>query len=154
MKLPQPRKIIAEKYVAGLSLFKSRRSPIKLSANESALGPSPKAVKSYSSVRKGFVRYPDSDGTYFRKVLAKKFKLKRDRIILGSGSDQIFELVCKLFLNKGAKLIANRTEFYVALTALILGVQLFLAGFLGEMIARNSPKRNVYKISHKSNLDE
>ena len=56
MKLPQPRKIIAEKYVAGLSLFKSRRSPIKLSANESALGPSPKAVKSYSSVGKGFVR--------------------------------------------------------------------------------------------------
>ena len=41
--------------------------------------------------------------------------------------------VDKLFLNKGAKLIANRTEFYVALTALILGVQLFLAGFLGEM---------------------
>ena len=62
--------------------------------------------------------------------------------------------VDKLFLNKGAKLIANRTEFYVALTALILGVQLFLAGFLGEMVARNSPKRNVYKISHKANLDE
>ena len=101
MKLPKPRKIIAEKYVAGLSLFKSRRSPIKLSANESALGPSPKAVKSYSSIGKGFVRYPDSDGTFFRKVLAKKFKIKRERIILGSGSDQIFELVCKLFLNKG-----------------------------------------------------
>ena len=62
--------------------------------------------------------------------------------------------VDKLFLNKGAKLIANRTEFYVALTALILGVQLFLAGFLGEMVARNSPKRNMYKISHKANLDE
>ena len=62
--------------------------------------------------------------------------------------------VDKLFLNKGAKLIANRTEFYVALTALILGVQLFLAGFLGEMVARNSPKRNVYKISYKANIDE
>ena len=105
MKLPKPRKIIAEKYVAGLSLFKSRRSPIKLSANESALGPSPKAVKSYSSIGKGFVRYPDSDGTFFRKVLAKKFKIKREKIILGSGSDQIFELVCKLFLNKGMRLV-------------------------------------------------
>ena len=52
MKLPKPRKMIAEKYVAGLSLFKSRRSPIKLSANESALGPSPKAVKSYNSIGK------------------------------------------------------------------------------------------------------
>ena len=113
MKLPKPRKIIAEKYVAGLSLFKSRRSPIKLSANESALGPSPKAVKSYSSIGKGFVRYPDSDGTFFRKVLAKKFRLKRDRIILGSGSDQIFELVCKLFLNKGDEVIVPEYSFII-----------------------------------------
>ena len=113
MKLPKPRKIIAEKYIAGLSLFKSRRSPIKLSANESALGPSPKAVKSYSAIGKGFVRYPDSDGTYFRKVLAKKFKLKTDRIILGSGSDQIFELVCKLFLNKGDEVVVPEYSFII-----------------------------------------
>tara|TARA_B100000700_G_scaffold61302_1_gene67160 strand:- start:4340 stop:5422 length:1083 start_codon:yes stop_codon:yes gene_type:complete len=113
MKLPRPRKIIAEKYVAGLSLFKSRRSPIKLSANESALGPSPKAVRSYNSIGKGFVRYPDSDGTFFRKVLAKKFNLKKDRIILGSGSDQIFELVCKLFLNKGDEVIVTQYSFII-----------------------------------------
>ena len=113
MKLPKPRKIIAEKYIAGLSLFKSKRSPIKLSANESALGPSPKAVKSYSSIGKGFVRYPDSDGTYFRKVLAKKFRLNKDRIILGSGSDQIFELVCKLFLNKGDEVIVTEYSFII-----------------------------------------
>ena len=113
MKLPRPRKIIAEKYVAGLSLFKSKRSPIKLSANESALGPSPKAVKSYNSIGKGFVRYPDSDGTFFRKILAKKFRLEKDRIILGSGSDQIFELVCKLFLNKRDEVIVTQYSFII-----------------------------------------
>ena len=113
MKLPRPRKIIAEKYVAGLSLFKSIRSPIKLSANESALGPSPKAVKSYNSIGKGFVRYPDSDGTFFRKVLGKKFRLDRNRIILGSGSDQIFELVCKLFLNKGDEVVVTQYSFII-----------------------------------------
>mgnify|MGYP001174451702 FL=1 len=113
MKLPRPRKIIAEKYVAGLSLFKSIRSPIKLSANESALGPSPKAVKSYNSIGKGFVRYPDSDGTFFRKVLAKKFRLDKNRIILGSGSDQIFELVCKLFLNKGDQVVVTQYSFII-----------------------------------------
>ena len=113
MKLPKPRKIIAEKYVAGLSLFKSKRSPIKLSANESALGPSPKAVKSYNSIGKGFVRYPDSDGTFFRKVLAKKFRLDKNRIILGSGSDQIFELVCKLFLNKGDEVVVTQYSFII-----------------------------------------
>ncbi len=113
MKLPRPRKIIAEKYVAGLSLFKSRRSPIKLSANESALGPSPKAVKSYLSIGRGFVRYPDSDGTFFRKVLGKKFNLDSNRIILGSGSDQIFELICKLFLNKGDEVIVTQFSFII-----------------------------------------
>ena len=113
MKLPKPRKITAEKYVAGLSLFKSRRSPIKLSANESALGPSPKAVKAYRSVGKTFVRYPDSDGTFFRKVLAKKFRLNKDRIILGSGSDQIFELICKLFLNKRDEVVVSQYSFII-----------------------------------------
>ena len=54
--------------------------------------------------------------------------------------------VDKLFFHKGAKLIADRTEFYVAIVAMLLGVQMFLAGFLGEMIARNSPKSNFYHI--------
>ena len=47
MNLPKPKKINAEKYVAGLSLFKRKAVKIKLSANESALGPSPRAIKEF-----------------------------------------------------------------------------------------------------------
>ena len=47
MTFPKPNNIVAEKYVAGMSLFKSKLAKIKLSANESALGPSPKAKKEY-----------------------------------------------------------------------------------------------------------
>jgi hypothetical protein len=50
----------------------------------------------------------------------------------------------KLFFNKSAKLLADRTEFFVALTAMIIGVQFFLAGFLAELIGRNSSARNHY----------
>ena len=50
MNLPKPNKINAEKYVAGLSLYKRKAVKIKLSANESALGPSPKAIKEYLSL--------------------------------------------------------------------------------------------------------
>ena len=57
----------------------------------------------------------------------------------------------KIFFNKTGKLIANRTEFYIALTSIIIGVQ-FLAGFLGEMLSRNSPNRNYYQIKEKSTL--
>ena len=60
----------------------------------------------------------------------------------------------KVFFNKGAKLIANRTEFYIALTSIILGVQFFFAGFIGEMLSRTSPNRNLYHIKEKLNINE
>ena len=100
MNFPKPNKINAEKYVAGLSLFKKKAIQIKLSANESALGPSPKAIKEFNKVSKNLKRYPDSEGVILKNILAKKFKLDPNKIILGSGSDQIFELICKAFLKK------------------------------------------------------
>ncbi len=108
MRLPKPNNIITEKYVVGMSVFKNRLAKIKLSANESALGPSPKAKKEYIKVSKSFARYPDTNGTFLRETLSKKFKLDKNRIILGSGSDQIFELICKAYLYSSAlKLFSN-----------------------------------------------
>jgi glycosyltransferase involved in cell wall biosynthesis len=45
-----------------------------------------------------------------------------------------------------APILASQTWFYIALTSMIIGTQLFLAGFIGELIARNSSSRNQYKI--------
>ncbi|HBW86928.1 MAG TPA: glycosyltransferase [Crocinitomicaceae bacterium] len=50
----------------------------------------------------------------------------------------------KLFINKSAKLLADRTEFFLAITSMIIGVQFFLAGFLAELIGRNSSTWNHY----------
>ena len=113
MKFPKPNNIVAEKYVAGMSLFKSKLAKIKLSANESALGPSPLAKKQYLKVSQNFARYPDSDGTFLRKTLSDKFRIDRNRIILGSGSDQIFELICKSFLKKGDQVIVPKYSFII-----------------------------------------
>ena len=52
----------------------------------------------------------------------------------------------KLFIHKSARLLSERTEFFVAITSMIMGVQFFLAGFLAEMIGRNSSTRNQYLI--------
>jgi glycosyltransferase involved in cell wall biosynthesis len=49
--------------------------------------------------------------------------------------------------------ITDNTVFYIALTILVMGVQLFLAGFLGEMMVTNSPKKNDYLISEKVNVE-
>jgi glycosyltransferase involved in cell wall biosynthesis len=54
--------------------------------------------------------------------------------------------VDKLFIHKTARNIAQRSEFFIALAAMIMGVQFFLAGFLAELIGRNSATRNQYLI--------
>ena len=48
-----------------------------------------------------------------------------------------------------AKNIAEMSAFYIALAAMVIGIQLFLAGFLGEMISRNNPSRNDYRIKEE-----
>ena len=54
--------------------------------------------------------------------------------------------VDKLFIHTSGRLIANRPEFYISLTAMILGTQLFLAGFLGEIIIRQRKDQVHYTI--------
>ncbi|BDS12566.1 glycosyltransferase family 2 protein [Aureispira anguillae] len=49
-------------------------------------------------------------------------------------------------LGKVAPLVTNSPYFYIALTCMIMGTQLFLAGFLAELVARNAPNRNKYGV--------
>lgn len=51
-----------------------------------------------------------------------------------------------LYSGNPYRLITDSPYFYLALTVMILGTQLFLAGFIGELIARNAPERNKYQI--------
>ena len=113
MNTPLFRKLNLEAYKPGRSFLNKKKSIIKLSANESALGPSPKAIREFNKVAKNLKRYPDSDGIFLKNVLAKKFKLDSKRIILGSGSDQIFELICKAFLNKNDEVIVPEYSFII-----------------------------------------
>ncbi len=52
----------------------------------------------------------------------------------------------KLFIETTGKLLSQRTEFFIALVCMVLGVQFFLAGFIAELIGRNSSSRNSYLI--------
>ncbi len=62
----------------------------------------------------------------------------------------IYLIVCKFIDSNFA--LTNRPGFYLALTSLVLGMQLFLAGFIGELISRNSPSRNSYLVEKKTGL--
>ena len=57
-----------------------------------------------------------------------------------------YMILDKLFWHTSAKHLVERTEFFLTLVCMILGVQFFLAGFLAELVGRNSSTRNVYLI--------
>ena len=55
----------------------------------------------------------------------------------------------KLFINKSGRLITERPEFFISLATMIIGLQFFLAGFLGEIILRTRKRKNNYIIKEE-----
>ena len=66
------------------------------------------------------------------------------------GLDKLFRL---FILDKPTRLITDSPYFYISLTSMILGTQLFLAGFLGELIVRSDKDRKIYSVQKELNLD-
>ena len=62
--------------------------------------------------------------------------------VIGVGAHKLYAM----YSGQPYILVTDSPYFYLALTTMILGTQLFLAGFLGELIARNAPERNNYQI--------
>ena len=97
----------------------------KMASNENAFGPSPKAI---AAVKKGLLninRYPDGNCFYLKKALAKKFKLHRENLIIGNGSDEIIVLALRTFINKGDEvIIADPTFMVYKIAAAIAGAKI------------------------------
>ena len=71
--------------------------------------------------------------------------------LIGTGF-AIYLGIDKLFINPSGRLLTDRPEFFISLTAMIIGTQLFLAGFLGEIVVRSRKGRPRYFIAEDLNL--
>ena len=158
MTLPKPIKFKVERYIGGLSKFKKISNPIKLSANESALGPSPKAIQAFENDKNSIFKYPESDSQSLRKVLSKKFDINQDRIICGAGSDQIFELICHLFLEPGDEVVVTEFGFimhriYASLNKakVILAKEKNFKASVEEILKKISKKTKIVFIANPNN---
>lgn len=72
--------------------------------------------------------------------------------LLSTGFIIVVKLI-KLYTGFETILVTNNPLFYIALTTMIIGTQLFLAGFLGELILRNKPNQDNYKIAEEMNMN-
>lgn len=72
-------------------------------------------------------------------------------VLIGLG--ETISLVIQKLDNANIFSLTNRPSFYIALTAVMLGSQLFLTGFIAELISRNAPARNTYLVEQKLGLE-
>jgi histidinol-phosphate aminotransferase len=128
MTTPKFKKFNIETYRPGKSKIKKLRKIVKLSANESALGMSPKAIKIISDKKLNLERYPDGKSEILRKEISKKYKCNFDKIICGAGSDEVIQMICQLFLKPKDEVVVPQYSFLMyRIYAKIVGARVLFA---------------------------
>jgi len=144
------RKIKIEAYKPGGSILKKKRNIIKLSANESALGMSPKVLKILKGKNYKISKYPDSKAINLRKFIALKFKCEFSKIICGSGSDEVIQMICQLFLKQGDEVIVPQYSFLMyRIYATIVGAKVI---FSKEKEFKVSVEDIIKKVNKKTKI--
>lgn len=100
-------------YVPGGHTVEGHAKPIVLSANETPLGASPAAVAAYQALSDHLFRYPDGSSTELREAIAAAYGLNASRIVCGSGSDEVLNLLAQTYLNAGDEAIHTAHGFLV-----------------------------------------
>jgi histidinol-phosphate aminotransferase len=86
---------------------------IKLASNENPLGPSPKAVAAAQAALAELARYPDGGGFELRAALAERHDVDRNRITLGNGSNDVLDMIARVFLHPCVETVMSEHAFAV-----------------------------------------
>jgi len=112
---PIPNRWISEisPYVPGSAKAGGHASPVKLSSNENPWGASPAAVAALREAAEGLHRYPDGTAAGLREKIAAVHGLDADRIVCGTGSDEILQLLPAIYCAPGDSVVYVRHGFMV-----------------------------------------
>ncbi len=86
---------------------------VKLASNENPLGPSPKALQAIESVFQDLCRYPDGNGFRLKSALAERYKLDVNQVTLGNGSNDLLEIIARVFADTSSEIIFSQYAFAV-----------------------------------------
>jgi len=153
---PQPGILDISAYVPGAT--GSEANAIKLSSNESPLGPSPKAIEAYRAASASLERYPDGSTVALRNALAATYGLNPARIVCGAGSDELLQLIAGAYLGPGAEALFSEFGFLVyKLATLARGATPVIAPETNHttdvdaMLARVTPRTRVVFLANPNN---
>jgi len=111
--LPRPGIMDIAAYVGGEAKLPGVARVMKLSANEGALGPSPKAVAAYQAMSNDIHRYPDGGHSHLRHALAERWGLEFERIVCGNGSDDILQMLTRAYAGPGDEVLYTEHGFAI-----------------------------------------
>ena len=144
------KKFNIEAYKPGKSKVKKLKKVTKLSANESALGMSPKAKKMISNKKLILDKYPDGKSKNLRKSISKTYNCNSEKIICGAGSDEVIQMICQLFLNPKDEVILPEYSFLMyRIYSKIVGAKVV---FAKEINFKVSIKEILKKITKKTKI--
>ncbi len=145
-------------YVPGDSHLDGRTDIIKLSSNESALGPSPAAVKAYVEAATKLDLYPDGGATALREAIGALHKIEPARIVCGSGSDELLQFIGRAFVAPEDEVLYSRHGFLVyslvAKQCRATGVaapEINLKGDIDALLERVSARTKVVFLANPNN---
>ncbi len=109
--VPRPGILDIAPYVGGEAKITGIGRPIRLASNESALGPSPKAMTAYRALAAEIHRYPEGNALELREALGRKHRLDPSRIVCGAGSDELIALLLRCYAGPGDEVLYSRHGF-------------------------------------------
>ena len=156
--IPKPGIMEIQAYVPGESSVPGGLKPIKLSSNETPLGPSANAIAAYKSVAASLERYPDGASAELRKAIGRVYGLDPERIVCGCGSDELLNLLAHAYLAHGDEAIFTEHGFLVyRIVTLgngatpVIAPETHLTTDVDAILARVSPRTKVVFIANPNN---
>lgn len=150
-------------YVPGKPLSELERElgithSIKLASNENPLGASPRVAEAIVAALPDIARYPDGGGFELRQALARKHDLDPACVTLGNGSNDVLDMVARVFLSPGSESLFSRYAFAVyPICSQAVGADLVIAPAsdyahdLSAMRQRVGPRTRVVWIANPNN---
>jgi histidinol-phosphate aminotransferase len=109
--LPKPGILDIKPYVGGEGRVEGVTHLVRLASNENALGCSPKAREAYLKVASDLHRYPDGAAAELRTALGKAHDMNPDRIVCGSGSEELISLLVRAYAGVGDEVLYSQYGF-------------------------------------------
>jgi histidinol-phosphate aminotransferase len=155
---PRPGILDIAPYVGGEATIAGIERPIRLASNESALGPSPKAIAAYRALAGEIHRYPEGSSEVLREAIGRRHGLDPARIVCGAGSDELIALLLRCYAGPGDEVLYSRHGFLMyPIGALSVGAtpvaapERELTADVDSLLAHVTPRTRLVFIANPNN---